>query len=69
MTGARFFSAAAALSFVALFLVVFGVISVVFVDIAFFVEAFAVLLVIAGVAAAIAERITSWGKPASFYLT
>lgn len=68
MTGSRFFQAAAALSFLALLLVVFGGVSVLFVDVAFFVQSFALLAVLSGIALAMSERLAYWGKPASPYL-
>ncbi|MCK1802797.1 hypothetical protein MTQ12_06980 [Brevibacterium sp. R8603A2] len=68
MTGSRFFQAAAAMSFLALLLVVFGGVSVLFVDVAFFIQAFALLAALAGIGLAISERLAFWGKPASPYL-
>lgn len=69
MTGSRFFLAGAAMSFIALALILFGGLSVLFVDVAFYVEAGAVLLLLAGIGLALREGMSRWGKPASFYLT
>ncbi|GAA4284011.1 hypothetical protein GCM10022261_15420 [Brevibacterium daeguense] len=68
MTGSRFFSVAAGLSFLALFLVLFGAFGFIFVEIAFFVQAVALLSVLTGAGIVSSERVSRCGKPGSIYL-
>lgn len=62
MNGSRLFVTSAALTFLALALVVFGGFSVLFVDAAFAFEGIALLAAVVGVVAAVGERIEAWGR-------